>query len=51
MLGMGKFFSSKKMKMPAREDALPGRANPMRVSGMHFVNGNKYVAPFPEGTE
>ncbi len=45
------FFSSKKMKMPAREDALPGRANPMRVGGTHFVNGNKYVAPFPEGME
>jgi peptide-methionine (S)-S-oxide reductase len=45
------FFSSKKSKMPAREDALPGRANPIRVGGTHFVNGNKFVAPYPAGTE
>jgi peptide-methionine (S)-S-oxide reductase len=37
--------------MPAREQALPGRRDPMRVSGRHFVSGNGIVAPFPVGTE
>jgi peptide-methionine (S)-S-oxide reductase len=45
------FFSSKKSKMPAREDALPGRSHAMPVKGTHFVNGNKFTRPFPEGTE
>jgi len=48
---MAMLFSSKKMRMPAREDALPGRATPMRVGGIHFVNGNSFVEPFPAGTE
>ncbi len=45
------FFSSKKSKLPAREDALPGRSNALRVGGTHFVNGNTFVAPYPAGTE
>jgi peptide-methionine (S)-S-oxide reductase len=31
--------SSSKLKMPTREEALPGRADKMPVSGRHFVNG------------
>ncbi|AMW17903.1 peptide-methionine (S)-S-oxide reductase MsrA [Mycobacteroides chelonae] len=31
--------------------ALPGRATPIRVSGVHFVNGHTIVPPFPEGLE
>jgi peptide-methionine (S)-S-oxide reductase len=37
--------------MPTREQALPGRSEPMRVSGRHFVSGNRIVPPFPTGTE
>jgi peptide-methionine (S)-S-oxide reductase len=37
--------------MPAREQAPPGRTEPMRVSGRHFVSGNRIVPPFPAGTE
>jgi peptide-methionine (S)-S-oxide reductase len=51
MVRMGMVFSSKKSRMPAAEEALPGRANALRVSGTHFVNGNKFVPPFPEGMQ
>ena len=37
--------------MPARERALPGRSESMRVSGRHFVSGNRIIPPFPAGTE
>jgi peptide-methionine (S)-S-oxide reductase len=37
--------------MPTREQALSGRSEPMRVSGRHFVSGNRIVSPFPAGTE
>jgi peptide-methionine (S)-S-oxide reductase len=37
--------------MPTREQALPGRSETMRVSGRHFVSGNRIVPPFPAGTE
>ena len=43
------FFSSKKSRMPRPEEALPGRATPMRVGATHFVNGNRIVEPFPPG--
>jgi peptide-methionine (S)-S-oxide reductase len=36
--------------MPTREQALPGRAGAMRVSGRHFVSGTSIVPPFPAGT-
>jgi peptide-methionine (S)-S-oxide reductase len=51
MVRMGMVFSSKKSRLPSREEALPGRATPMRVAGTHFVSGNKLVPPFPEGME
>ena len=41
----------KKAAMPAREDALPGRAQKMPVPEAHFVNGNKLTPPFPAGLE
>lgn len=46
-------FASKKHKleMPTKEDALPGRSTPIRVSGTHHVLGTSYVPPFPEGQE
>ncbi len=51
MLRMGMFFSSKKSRLPGPEDALPGRATPMRVAGTHQVNGHRFVPPFPDGME
>ena len=45
------FFSSSKLKLPTQNEALPGRATKMTVPTTHFTNGNRLVAPFPEGTE
>ena len=33
------------------ENALPGRAEAIRVPESHFENGNRIVPPFPEGLE
>ena len=40
-----------KTRMPAREKALPGRAEVMAVPERHFVNGARLTAPFPEGLQ
>ncbi len=45
------FFSSKKDRMPTRDEALPGRQASMPVGDRHFVNGHKITAPYPAGTE
>jgi peptide-methionine (S)-S-oxide reductase len=39
-----------KSSMPARDQALPGRADKMPVPAKHFVHGAPLVGPFPEGT-
>jgi peptide-methionine (S)-S-oxide reductase len=39
-----------KLRMPAKDDALPGRQERMPVPGKHFVNGSPLEGPFPEGT-
>jgi peptide-methionine (S)-S-oxide reductase len=44
-------FTRKKTEMPSATDALPGRATPLRISGVHAVNGNRMVPPFPAGLE
>jgi peptide-methionine (S)-S-oxide reductase len=41
----------KQAVMPNSADILPGRATAMRVPEKHFVNGNRIVPPFPEGTK
>src|SRR5678816_4495029 len=51
MVRMGMFFSSKKLRMPQPEDALPGRQMAMRVPETHFVNGHRIVPPFPDGMQ
>ena len=43
-------FSSK-MRMPTREQALPGRSEHMAVPEKHFVTGARLGPPFPEGTQ
>jgi peptide-methionine (S)-S-oxide reductase len=44
-------FSERKLRIPAPEQALPGRAAPLRVERAHFVNGNPITPPFPDGLE
>lgn len=44
-------FGSRKTRLPEPAEALPGRAEPIRVGSTHYVSGNRIVAPFPEGTE
>ena len=41
----------KKLQMPTAADALPGRAEAIRVPTAHFVNGRPLKGPFPEGLE
>ena len=44
-------FSRKPMTLPDADHALPGRADPMPVPAVHFVNGNPIAPPFPDGLE
>jgi peptide-methionine (S)-S-oxide reductase len=45
------WISSTKLKLPARQDALPGRAEAMTVPATHEVLGTALRPPFPAGTE
>jgi peptide-methionine (S)-S-oxide reductase len=45
------FSSSKKLRMPRPEEALPGRSMAMRIGDMHFINGHKITPPFPDGMQ
>jgi peptide-methionine (S)-S-oxide reductase len=40
-----------KLKMPTREEALPGRSQKMPVPSRHTVLGTPLTPPFPPGTE
>lgn len=40
-----------KLNTPDADRALPGREEPMPISGKHFVNGNPMQPPFPEGMQ
>ena len=42
-------FGSHKGRMPAADEALPGRAQPVPVPPAHDVNGHRLTPPFPEG--
>ncbi|TDX29023.1 peptide-methionine (S)-S-oxide reductase [Modicisalibacter xianhensis] len=44
-------WSRDKQRMPSAEEALPGRAESMRISGQHLVNGRSMIPPFPPGCE
>jgi peptide-methionine (S)-S-oxide reductase len=41
----------KKTTIPAHDDALPGRATPLPLSGKHFVNGSSIKQPATDGLE
>ncbi|SNS55856.1 peptide-methionine (S)-S-oxide reductase [Geodermatophilus pulveris] len=46
------FFSRTKTQPVSREDALPGRPDPLPgVPELHAVNGNRTRPPFPEGLQ
>ena len=42
------FMMHKSVRMPAPEEALPGRDTPMPVPAAHYVNGHPMTPPFPE---
>lgn len=42
---------SKKTALPARDQALYGRDQPLTVTNEHYVNGNSLLPPFPAGME
>ena len=44
-------FSRDKLAIPAPEDCLPGRTEPMQVPERHFVNGRPLAGPYPAGLE
>jgi peptide-methionine (S)-S-oxide reductase len=48
---MSAWFHVDKNTLPAPEDALPGRPEPMAVPDAHFVLGTPLRPPFPQGTE
>ena len=45
------FTDPRKLKIPTKEEALPGRTERMKVPEVHFVSGHRIVAPFPSGIE
>lgn len=44
-------WSRDKQRMPTADEALPGRSEPMSISGRHLVNEHPMVPPFPQGHE
>ncbi|MGZ3419763.1 MAG: peptide-methionine (S)-S-oxide reductase MsrA [Polyangiales bacterium] len=45
------FADSSKLKIPAKDEALPGRVEKMPVPSKHFVLGTPLEGPFAEGLE
>ena len=43
--------TSKKLMIPSKEEALPGRSEQMPVPAKHFVSGAPMKPPFPAGME
>jgi peptide-methionine (S)-S-oxide reductase len=44
-------FSRKPDTIVTAEEALPGRAEPLRTAETHFVNGRPLKGPYPDGAE
>ena len=44
-------FMFKKVAMPGKDEALPGRANAIPTATDHFINGNPLKGPYPQGLE
>lgn len=41
----------KRSTIPSQQEALPGRATPLKIRETHFVNGHRIVPPFPAGLQ
>ncbi len=41
----------KPLQLPSAEDALPGRSEPIQISGKHFVHGRSMLQPYPQDCE
>ena len=48
---MALFSFRKKGGLPMADEALPGRAEPIKVPDRHFVTRRPIEPPFPEGLE
>jgi peptide-methionine (S)-S-oxide reductase len=48
---MTMWFDSRKLKLPAAADALPGRSTAMKVPATHHVTGAPLEPPFPAGAD
>jgi len=44
-------FGFKKVSLPSKEQALPGRANEIGTAASHFVNHRALKGPYPKGFE
>lgn len=44
-------FARKPMTIPAADQALPGRREPIPTADVHFVNGHALKGPYPDGLE
>ncbi|MDO8875698.1 MAG: peptide-methionine (S)-S-oxide reductase MsrA [Pseudolabrys sp.] len=44
-------FGFKKVSLPSKDQALPGRATEIRTAAAHFVNGRALKGPYPQGFE
>src|SRR5215210_2202494 len=44
-------FLFRSPSMPSADTSLPGRDDPMPLTGRHFVNGASLKGPWPEGTK
>jgi peptide-methionine (S)-S-oxide reductase len=45
------FGFKKSLEIPTKEQALPGRPNPIRTAASHFINHNPLKGPYPQGLE
>ena len=45
------FFKQKKTELPTVDEALPGRDQAIKISGIHYVTQSKMVGPFAENIE
>ncbi|WP_406856053.1 peptide-methionine (S)-S-oxide reductase MsrA [Alsobacter sp. KACC 23698] len=45
------FSFRKKTALPTRDEALPGRAQPLPTAQTHFVNGSSLKGPYPAGSQ
>ncbi|HEX2255616.1 MAG TPA: peptide-methionine (S)-S-oxide reductase MsrA [Afifellaceae bacterium] len=48
---MFSFGFSRKLAVPSREEALPGRPEPLATAERHFVSGRPLKGPYPDGME